>query len=171
MGPNHVRVKDGQPLTLVFNSLNSGGGDLPDVQPVQGQLADLGINLQIKSQSIGGFADDNFRCLDHAGTIFLRTNDSDTLYALFATANIGSNFNWSCYSNSEADRLLAEGRSTLDPAKRHAIYVQLDHMLLDQAVAMPMMDELSVWVRRSNVQGVKYNYSTYPALSDAYLTK
>jgi len=171
MGPNHVRVKDGRPLTLVFNSLNSGGGDLPDVQPVQGQLADLGINLQIKSQSIGGFADDNFRCLDHAGTIFLRTNDSDTLYALFATANIGSNFNWSCYSNSEADRLLAEGRSTLDPAKRQAIYVQLDHMLLDQAVAMPMMDELSVWVRRSNVQDVRYNYSTYPALSDAYITK
>ena len=171
MGPNHLRVKDGRPLTLVFNSLNSGGGDLPDVQPVQGQLYELGIDLKIKSQSIGGFADDNFRCLDHAGTIFLRANDTDTLYALFDSANIGSNFNWSCYSNPEVDRLLAEGRSTLDPAKRQAIYVQLDHMLLDQAVAMPMMDELSVWVRRSNVQGVKYNYSTFPALSDAYLTK
>ena len=171
MGPNHIRVKDGRPLTLVFNSLNSGGGDLPDVQPVQGQLSDLGIDLKIKSQSIGGFADDNFRCLDHAGTIFLRANDTDTLYALFATANIGANFNWSCYSNPEVDRLLAEGRSTLDAAKRQAIYIQLDHVLLDQAIAMPMMDELSVWVRRSNVEGVRYNYSTYPALSDAYLAK
>ena len=55
--------------------------------------------------------------------------------------------------------------------KRQAVYVRLDHMLLDQAVAMPMMDELSMWVRRSNVQGVRYNYSTYPALSDAYLVK
>jgi peptide/nickel transport system substrate-binding protein len=89
----------------------------------------------------------------------------------FATANIGANFNWSCYSNPEADRLLAEGRSTLDQVKRQAVYVRLDHMLLDQAVAMPMMDELSMWVRRSNVQGVRYNYSTYPALSDAYLAK
>ena len=55
--------------------------------------------------------------------------------------------------------------------KRQAVYVRLDHMLLDQAIAMPMMDELSVWVRRSNVQGVRYNYSTYPALSDAYVAK
>jgi peptide/nickel transport system substrate-binding protein len=171
MGPNHLRVKDNRPLSLVFNSLNSGGGDLPDVQPVQGQLFDLGIDLKIKSQAIGGFADDNFRCADHAGTIFLRANDPDAMYALFASANIGSNFNWSCYSNPEADRLLAEGRSTLDPVKRQAVYVRLDHMLLDQAIAMPMMDELSVWVRRSNVQGVRYNYSTYPALSDAYVVK
>ena len=171
MGSNHLRMKDGRPLSLVFNSLNSGGGDLPDVQPVQAQLLELGVDLKIKSQAIGGFADDNFRCADHAGTIFLRANDTDTLYALFATANIGANFNWSCYSNPEADRLLAEGRSTLDPVKRQAVYVRLDHMLLDQAVAMPMMDELSMWVRRSNVQGVRYNYSTYPALSDAYLAK
>jgi peptide/nickel transport system substrate-binding protein len=171
MGPNHVRMKDGRPLALVFNSLNNGGGDLPDVQPVQAQLLELGVSLKIKSQAIGGFADDNFRCADHASTIFLRTNDPDTLYALFATANIGANFNWSCYSNPDADRMLAEGRSTLDPAKRQALYVRLDHTLLDQAVAMPMMDELSVWVRRSNVLGVRYNYSTYPALSDAYLAR
>jgi len=171
MGPNHLRVKDGRPLSLVFNSLNNGGGDLPDVEPVQAQLFELGVDLKIKSQAIGGFASDNFRCADHVGTIFLRANEYDTLYALFATPNIGANFNWSCYSDPEADRLLAAGRSTLDPVKRKAIYVQLDHMLLDQAVAMPMMDELSVWVRRSNVQGVRYNYSTYPAMSDAYIAK
>ncbi len=171
MGPNNLRVKDGHPLTLTFNSLNLGGGDFPDVQPVQAQLLELGIDLKIKSQAFGPFASDNFHCADNLGTIFLRANDEDTLYALFATANIGTNFNWSCYSNAQVDQLLAAGRSTLDPAKRRAIYVQLDHLLLDQAVAMPMMDELSVWVRRANVSGVRYNYSTYPAFGDAYLAK
>jgi len=171
MGPNHIRQKDGKPLVLTFNSLNSGGGDLPDVEPVQAQLLELGIDLKIKSQAFGPFAQDNFHCADNLGTIFLRTNDTDTLYALFSSTNIGTNFNWSCYSNADVDRLLADGRSALDPAKRAALYARLDHMLLDQAVAMPMMDELSVWVRRSNIQGVTYNYSTYPAFSDAYIEK
>src|SRR5579884_2999900 len=171
MGPNHVRQKDGKPLTIVINSLNLGGGDLPDIEPVQAQLLELGFDAKIKSQAFGPRTEDNFHCTDNLGTIFLRANDPDTLYALFSSTNIGTNFNWSCYANPNVDRMLAEGRSTLDPAKRRAIYLQLDRLLLDQAVAMPMMDELSVWVRRSNVQGVKYNYSTYPAFSDAYVTK
>jgi len=166
MGPNRMRLKDGQPLQLVINSLNVGGGDLPDIEPVQAQLIEIGFDAKIKSQAFGARTEDNFRCADNLGTIFLRANDPDTLYSLFATANIGTNFNWSCYSNAEVDRLLAEGRSTLDPAKRAALYVRLVHMLLDQAVAIPMMDEQSVWVRRSNVTGVRYNYSTYPAFSD-----
>ncbi|HYM67966.1 MAG TPA: ABC transporter substrate-binding protein, partial [bacterium] len=171
LGPNHVRQKDGKPLEIVINSLNLGGGDFPDIQPVQAQLLELGFNAKIKSQAFGPRTDDNFKCADNLGTIFLRANDPDTLYALFSSANIGTNFNWSCYSNADVDRLLADGRSTLDPAKRAALYVRLDHMLLDQAVAMPMMDELSVWVRRSNIQGVRYNYSTFPAFSDAYVAK
>jgi len=170
MGPSHVRLKDGKPLQVVINSLNLGG-DFPDIQPVQGQLLELGFAAQIKSQAAGPRTQDNFTCADNFGTIFLRVNDPDVLWALFGSANIGTNFNWSCYANPEVDRLLAEGRSTLDFAKRRAIYVQLDHMLLDQAVAIPMMDPLAVWARRRNVQGVHYNYLNYPALGDAYLTK
>jgi len=170
MGPNHVREKDGKPLQVVINSLNLGG-DLPDIEPVQAQLMELGFDARIKSQAFGPRTQDNFTCADNFGTIFLRVNDPDVLWALFGSANIGSNFNWSCYANPEVDRLLAEGRSTQDPAKRRAIYLQLDHMLLEQAVAIPMMDPLAVWVRRRNVEGVRYNYLNYPALSDAYLTK
>ena len=171
MGPNRVREKAGQPLQVVINSLNSGGGDLPDIQPVQGQLLELGFDAKIKSQAFGPRTQDNFTCADNFGTIFLRANDPDTLSALFDSRNIGSNFNWSCFSDPEIDRMLAEGRSTLDPAKRQALYLQLDRMLLERAVAIPMMDELAVWVRRPNVEAVKYNYLVYPAFTDAYLAK
>jgi len=171
MGPNHVRQKDGKPLQVVVNSLNSGGGDLPDIQPVQSQLLELGFDARIKSQAFGARTQDNFTCADTFSTIFLRANDPDTLYALFGSPNIGSNFNWSCFSDPEIDRMLAEGRSTQDLAKRRALYIQLDHALLDRAVAIPMMDELAVWVRRPTVQGVRYNYLVYPAFGDAYVTR
>ncbi len=42
---------------------------------------------------------------------------------------------------------------------------------MQQAVAVPLFDELSVWVMRDTVKDVRYNYSAYPVLSDVYLQK
>jgi len=171
MGSSHIRQKDGRPLQLVINSLNHGTGDLPDVEVVQGQLLELGFDVSIKSQASAARNQDAYQCLDNLSTNFQRVNDPDVLYSLFISSAIGTNFNWSCFSDPEVDSLLKEGRSTLDRAKRRAIYVRLDHRLLDQAVAIPMMYEQSAWVRRPSVRGVQYSYATYPTLSDAYVVK
>lgn len=171
MGPNNMRAKGGRPLSVVINSLTYGGGNFPEVELVQGQFLQLGIDARIKSQAGASWVDDNYRCATNMGSIFLRTNEPDALYALFDSATIGSNFNWACYANREVDALLEQGRAQLDPAKRRAIYTKVQHMLLDQAVAIPLMDKLSVWAIRNEVQDVKYNYSTYPALSDTYIRK
>jgi peptide/nickel transport system substrate-binding protein len=138
---------------------------------IQGQLLALGIDAKIKSDAAATWNEDNYRCATNMGSIFLRTNEPDALYALFHSSTIGSNFNWACYSNREVDALLLEGRAQLDPAKRRALYLKVQHMLLDQAIAIPLMDKLSVWAVRDSVKGIKYNYSTYPALSDTYIQK
>jgi peptide/nickel transport system substrate-binding protein len=171
LGPGNVRTKGGKPLSLIIHSLNYGGGNFPEVELIQGQYLELGIDAKIKSSAGPAWNENNFRCATNMGAIFLRTNDPDALYALFDTVTIGSNFNWSCYSNPEVDALLQEGRIQLDPAKRKAVYLKIQHMLLDQAVAIPLMDKLSVWAIRDAVKGVTYNYSTYPALSDTYIQK
>jgi ABC-type transport system substrate-binding protein len=64
------------------------------------------------------------------------------------------------------DRLIADGRTEFDAAKRRAIYQRLETLLMDDAVAVPLVDELSVWVVRNTVQGTTYNFSTYPVLGD-----
>lgn len=171
LSPNNVRMKGGKPLSLIIHSLNYGGGNFPEVELVQGQLLGLGIDAKIKADAGPAWNEENYRCSTNMGSIFLRTNDPDALYALFDSATIGSNFNWSCYANRDVDALLQEGRAQLDPAKRRAVYLKLQHLLLDQAVAIPLMDKLSVWAIRESVKGITYNYSTYPALSDAYIQK
>lgn len=171
LGPNNVRTKGGKPLTVVIHSLNYGGGNFPEVELVQGQFLALGIDARIKSDSSATWSEENYRCTTNMGSIFLRTNEPDALYALFHSSTIGSNFNWSCYANREVDSLLQEARAQLDPAKRRATYLKIQHMLLDQAVAIPLMDKLSVWAIRDTVKDLKYNYSTYPALSDTYIQK
>ena len=97
--------------------------------------------------------------------------DPDGLYFLFHSSNIGGNFNWACYANPDMDKMLVDGRTTSDPAKRRALYDRIEHILTDQAVSVPLVDQLSVWVVRANVTGTKYNYSAYPVLTDVQIGK
>ena len=62
--------------------------------------------------------------------------------------------------------MLEQGRRESDPAKRRAIYVPIEKLALDEALTVPLVDELSVWAFRAGVQGVKYNFNAYPILSD-----
>jgi peptide/nickel transport system substrate-binding protein len=103
--------------------------------------------------------------------MFLRSTDPDGLFALFHTTLVGGNFNWSCVKNPKLDALLEQGRRESDPAKRRAIYLSIAQLALDDALTVPLVDELSVWAFRTGVQGVKYNFNAYPILGDATLRK
>lgn len=170
-GTGNIRQKDGKPLTLVINSINYGGGNAPEIELLQGQLLGLGIDAKIKSQARPPYYEDNYHCATNGPVMFLRDPDWNALYAVFGSANIGGNFNWSCYSSAEVDKLLQDGRAEFDIARRRAIYGRIERILLDQAVAIPLVNELSVWVMRSVVQGTKYNYSSHPILSDVYIAR
>jgi peptide/nickel transport system substrate-binding protein len=171
MGPNNIRQKDGKPLVILINSINYGAGNAPEIELLQGQLLGLGVDARIKSQARPPWYEDNYHCATSGPVMFLRATDWDGLYALFSSATVHSNFNWSCYANPEIDRLLKEGLAEFDPAKRRAIYLRIERILIEQAVTVPLVDEFSVWVMRSNVRGTKYNYSAYPLLSDVSIEK
>ncbi len=171
MGANNIRMKDGKPLTILINSINYGAGNLPEIELLQGQLLQLGIDARIKSQARPPWYEDNYHCATNGPVMFLRSTDWDGLFALFGSANVHSNFNWACYSNPEVDRLITEGKAEFDPAKRRVIYLRIEKILVDQAVTVPLVDEFSVWVMRGNVKGTTYNYSAYPILTDVYLAK
>jgi peptide/nickel transport system substrate-binding protein len=171
MGPNNVRMKDGKPLVITINSINYGAGNLPEIELLQGQLLQLGIDARIKSQARPPWYEDNYHCATSGPVMFLRDTDWNGLYALFHSATVHGNFNWSCYANPEVDRLIAQGREEFDPAKRRALYLKIERILVDQAVTVPLIDEFSVWVLRGTVKGTTYNYSAYPVLSDVSIEK
>ena len=172
IGPSNIRVKDGKPLTILINSINYGAGNAPEIELLQGQLLQLGIDAKIKSQARPPWYEDNYHCATNGPVLFLRSIDWDNvMYGLFSSATVHSNFNWSCYSNPEVDKLITDGKAEFDPAKRRAIYLRIEKILIDQAITVPLVDELSVWVMRGNVKGTTYNYSAYPILTDVYLAK
>jgi peptide/nickel transport system substrate-binding protein len=130
--PGRVREKDGKPfvITLMFTA---GSQELSDriAAWVQQSLADVGI--EVKIDKLGG---DAFRQrhktqeFDAAmGTIvFDWTPDRFDLY--HSTARNGG-FNYGGFADAEVDRLLEEGRTTIDPAARRAVYFRLQHVVDD----------------------------------------
>lgn len=171
MGSGHIRMKDGKPLTILINSINYGAGNSPSIELLQGQLLQLGIDAKIKSQARPPWYEDNYHCATNGPVMFLRALDWDGLYALFDSSTVHTNFNWSCYSNPEVDKLIIQGKTEFDPVKRRAIYLRIEKILVDQAVTVPLVDEFSVWAMRDTVKGTTYSYSAYPIFTDVYLAK
>ena len=162
-GGDGIRTKGGQRLEIVLNAIEYGGGADPTAQLIQSSLRDVGVDLKIKAQARPPWYEDNYRCATHGPVMFLRATDPDGLYALFHSSLIGGNFNWSCVKNAKLDQLLTQGRREADPAKRRAIYLEIQKLALDDALTVPLVDELAVWAFRAPVQGVKYNFNAYPA--------
>jgi peptide/nickel transport system substrate-binding protein len=170
-GGDGIRVKGGQRLEITLNAIEYGGGTDPTAQLIQSLLHDVGIDVKIKAQARPPWYEDNYRCATHGPVMFLRSTDPDGLFALFHTSLVGGNFNWSCVKNAKLDQMLEQGRREADPAKRRALYLSIVQLALDEALTVPLVDELSVWAFRSGVQGVKYNFNAYPVLGDATLRK
>jgi peptide/nickel transport system substrate-binding protein len=166
-----IRERDGKKLELLINNIDYGGGPWPEAQMVQAQLQELGFAVKIKSQARAPWYEDNYKCLTNAPIMFLRSGDWDGLYALFHSSVIGSNFNFSCYSNPKVDALLEQGRQEQSLEARRQLYLTLQKLLLEEAVSVPLVDEWSVWAVRHTVKGLKFNVFAYPVLSDLFIEK
>src|SRR6266699_964210 len=161
-GADGIRTKGGQRLEIILNAIEYGGGADPTAQLIQASLRDVGVDVKIKAQARPPWYEDNYRCATHGPVMFLRATDPDGLYALFHSSLVGQNFNWSCVKNGKLDQLLEQGRRESDPVKRRAVYLQIEKLALDEALTVPLVDEIAVWAFRANVQGVKYNFNAYP---------
>src|SRR5690606_25502307 len=122
---------------------------------------EAGIGCSLKVQARAPFYEDNYSGATNGPVMILRSGDLDGLYALFHSSNIGGNFNWSRLNDPEIDEMLEQGRAEADPAKRTQLYLELEQKLMEMAVCAPLVDELSVWVLRSEVSGLLFNGYTY----------
>ena len=151
-GADGIRTKGGQRLEIILNAIEYGGGADPTAQIIQASLQEVGIDVKIKAQARPPWYEDNYRCATHGPVMFLRSTDPDGLFALFHGSLVGANFNWSCVKNPKLDAMLEQGRRESDLAKRRAIYVSIEQFAIEEALTVPLVDELlgvGVPVRRA----------------------
>jgi peptide/nickel transport system substrate-binding protein len=128
---------------------------------IQQMLKDVGIDMQIQSSEFGTFMEDikNGRfqmfSLRRAGI-----SDPDFYYTIFHSKSLAPNGqNRGYYINPKVDKLIEEGRSTFDRAKRKAIYDEVQKILADDLPYLSLYHRDNVAIMRSNIDG----FEMYPS--------
>jgi peptide/nickel transport system substrate-binding protein len=132
------------------------------VQILQANLSDLGISLTTRPSTYPVLLE-SFQNPDTTPDFVLLNNNSaypdpDWTFSSFfvsaARAKGGTNAAW--YSNPEVDQLTAEGRVTLDPAKRAVIYSRLQKTIVGDAPAIWNAETVFIVAYRDYVKGLQY---------------
>lgn len=151
-----VLEKDGRPFefTLLINQ-----GNLPRLlaaQIVQQELAKIGIKVRIRTMEwttlIHQFID---KRRFEAVILGWATGPDPDLYDIFHSSKISSpGLNFVGYSNPELDRLLEEGRYTLDREKRKEIYKRIQRILAEDQPYTFLYIPMSLEVLSQRIRGV-----------------
>ncbi|WP_169738880.1 ABC transporter substrate-binding protein [Jiangella gansuensis] len=123
---------------------------------IQGQLGEIGMDIQIQQMEAGPFVDAlNARDADlalHGGGIQHIHPNLEAIIHLCSTAKPNGPNN-AAYCNPEVDRLFTEGRATTDPDERATIYQELSRILFDEVPNIWLYSPELVWVYTDRLQG------------------
>jgi peptide/nickel transport system substrate-binding protein len=128
---------------------------------IQAELANIGVNLEIRSLEWGTYYDDILR--GNFQTYFMSwvgVTDPDIFYSLFHSRSYPPNGrNRGQFHSSEMDQLLENGRKTLDIDARAAIYKRIQALAADQLPYINLWHSDNIAVMKKNLIG----YQMYPA--------
>jgi peptide/nickel transport system substrate-binding protein len=161
--PNYTRDVDAAKALLAEAGL-ADGFDLPILASpfypefinialvLQSQLGEAGVNVSLDQVEWGTFID---RWINRDFSTFVSYNGSgnDPDRALYPAFHTGGSVNAFQFSDAEVDRLLEEGRATVDPAARKQVYQQVETLIAQSAPALFLFTRTGYFALRDNVQG------------------
>lgn len=163
-GPDGIRVKDGQKMSLTLNSVGTAGWK-EGWEFAQAQLREIGIQLAIDITESGVAVEVCHGAKKNICAIRWGLRDPVDMQILWSSANIGKGFNWTHLKDDEIDRLLAAGASEPDREKRAKHYQDLQKRIMDLALWLPMWDTPSVFATKPTIK----DYTVLPAGTHVYL--
>jgi peptide/nickel transport system substrate-binding protein len=163
-GPDGIRTKAGQALTIPLTWFANAGTNRPALELIQQQLKAVGIDLQLDERPITDSTP-----VQQSGNFVatwgnLTRADPDILRSQFATT--GNNFYR--LSRGPLDDLLAAQAAEADPAKRTGLVGQAQQLLLQNYYTVPVVELTTVLGVAADVHGVRFDASSRIQLYDAW---
>lgn len=128
-------VPDGGPEFEIWVAEGFLPRAVPVVEAIAAQMREVGLKPTVVTTDVAGLIDDAFS-EDGTGTFYhlswASAGDPHQAAAVYSSA-----FAW-FFGDEELDNLVAEGRTTLDPAEREEIYSELQAHMWEQAWHVPL---------------------------------
>ncbi len=173
-GGDGIRAKGGKRLEVTIDIVSASIQTLPIklAELLQAQFREVGIHLNIKQYDTAAI----FAALNEGSQQMIYGRragpDPDVLRPLLHSAGIGKGpVQRTRYKDEQLDKLLEQGAQETDPAKRPAIYKDVQDIVFKQALLVPLWDFQVFVAARSNVQGLTLDPRGYLQLYDVWMAK
>lgn len=139
-------------------------------QMLADQLAKVGIKLEIKQVEWAQWLDKVYGKAEYDSTVIGLTGKLDPQDVLIRYQSKYKN-NFYKFSNSNYDDLIAKAAVETDPSKRAEYYKECQKILVDQAVAVYIMDPNLIMASKKNLKGFKFYPLRFLDMSSVYYTE
>ncbi|WP_270165366.1 ABC transporter substrate-binding protein [Paenibacillus sp. SYP-B4298] len=168
-GEDGIREKAGQKLTLHY----------VDGSPNREKRNDIAVMVQQQLKQIG--IQVNVEITKDVVTVVLTNGDYDVygnsqvngdpnaLVSFYRTPASGARETLSKLSSAEVDEWLDQAAVEFDDARRAELYKKVQQYIHDQAIIIPVYIFPYTVGASSSLQGLKFDYLSYPIFNDAYI--
>lgn len=160
-GSDGIRQKGGQRLSFTLLTYSGFTEYLNDQQIMQQMLKEIGVDIQpsvVEYSTLQGMwrdanANPETRAMEVQEWPHPFEQDPD-VYNELSSKNFppGDNYMW--FKDDQVDKLIDQGRTTVDPAARVNIYKQLDVARLKSLPALPLYTAVDGWVVSKRLGGI-----------------
>jgi peptide/nickel transport system substrate-binding protein len=165
---NGIYQKNGKPLSINITAIASVPEYPLIAQAIQGYLRNVGMDAQVTQLATPAWLSANISGNMSLTPLQYIAVDPDALHLWFLP---GQYFNWSHFTDPTLTALINQGQQEPDPSKRMAIYAQAQKIIMDQAVLMPIHENVDLVMTSKKLTGLTYSGGGFEYFGAASKTK
>jgi peptide/nickel transport system substrate-binding protein len=147
------------PVRFAFQISNASPELQQTAELIKDQIKEAGFEMEIQLLEFATVvANGGSGAFQSLGLGWSGDVDPDTLYSLLYT---GAGFNFGKYSSPQMDKLLSDGRATVEQAKRADIYKQAQQLFFQDQPLIVYFNAPQIMVSRKSVQAAQNTYNGY----------
>jgi len=135
-GSDGIREKDGAKLELDLLTITSSAQH----EFIQAKLKDIGVAVNIKTGTDAWWQQAGMDGEHHMLSEGISGSDPFVLRWQFHSSNIGTGFARTRFRDARLDELLVDGDSTADREARREIYAEVQQIIMDNALIIPIVE-------------------------------
>lgn len=164
-GPDGIRVKDGQKLEVLLATWENG-----IVEIMQAQFRDIGLDLKIQVLPATATNEAARREQVHMSPLPSARSEPDVLSTNHSRFQ-GTGNDFTYHTNAKLDQLLDDGATATSNDERLKIYSEIQKIMMQDAMFLPVFHWDNVSASRAEVDGVAWDRGFFPMLADATIKK